>query len=62
MKIFGKTKLVGNATVESYCDHRIAMSLYIAGLICKNEILIKDFEWVDISFPDFEKIVNVANS
>ena len=53
MIINGKTKLNGGVDVESYKDHRLAMSLYVAGLVCEKEILIKDFEWVNISFPEF---------
>ena len=55
--INGKTNLIGNVEVNSYQDHRLAMSLYIAGLICKKEILIKNFEWVNISFPEFESLI-----
>lgn len=51
--ISGKTKLTGGVEVNSYKDHRLAMSLYVAGLVCEKEILIKDFEWVNISFPEF---------
>lgn len=53
MIINGKTSLNGGVETESYKDHRLAMTLYIAGLICEKEILIKDFEWVNISFPEF---------
>jgi 3-phosphoshikimate 1-carboxyvinyltransferase len=53
MIINGKTKLNGGVEVESYKDHRLAMSLYVAGLACEKEILINDFEWVNISFPEF---------
>ena len=53
MIINGKTNLSGNTEVNSYKDHRLAMTLYVAGLICKKEISIKDFEWVNISFPEF---------
>ena len=53
MIINGKTNLLGNTEVNSYKDHRLAMTLYVAGLICKQEISIKDFEWVNISFPEF---------
>lgn len=56
MLIYGKTSLNGGTSVNTYCDHRLAMSLYVAGLICKNEILIKDFNWVNISFPEFEEL------
>ena len=54
----GKTQLVGNCEVETYHDHRLAMSLYVAGLICQQEICINGFEWVNISFPEFEKLFN----
>lgn len=53
MIIEGKTALSGNCEVETYHDHRLAMSLYVAGLICNKEILINEFEWVNISFPTF---------
>lgn len=53
MIIDGKTALSGNCEVETYHDHRLAMSLYVAGLICNKEILINEFEWVNISFPTF---------
>ena len=56
MIIKGKTKLKGDCEIETYNDHRIAMSMYVAGLICEKEILIKDFDWVNISFPEFEKL------
>lgn len=54
--IHGKTKLQGNCEVQTYNDHRLAMSLYVAGLICKNPIIINGFEWVNISFPEFEEL------
>ncbi len=42
-----------NNILNSYHDHRLAMTLYVAGLICQKEICIKDFDWVKISFPNF---------
>jgi len=59
--IQGKKHLTGGVEVETYHDHRLAMSLYVAGLICKNPIFIKGFEWVNISFPEFEKLMNNLN-
>lgn len=56
MKINGKTNLTGDCQVETYHDHRLAMSLYVAGLVCSKEVLINGFEWVDISFPEFEQL------
>ena len=56
--INGKTNLKGDTEVETYHDHRLAMSLYAAGLICDKPIRINGFEWVDISFPEFDKLFN----
>lgn len=54
--INGKTKLKGGVEVNSYKDHRLAMTLYVAGLITQKEISVSDFEWVNISFPEFENL------
>jgi len=54
--IHGKTKLKGGCTLETYHDHRIAMSAYIAGLISDSPIEINEFHWVNISFPEFTEI------
>ena len=56
MIISGKTSLKGECDVETYHDHRLAMSLFVAGLITQKEITINGFEWVNISFPEFEKM------
>ena len=56
--IEGKTPLKGNAIIETYHDHRLAMSAYVAGLICEKEIMINDFEWVNTSFPEFLELMN----
>ncbi len=50
--IRGPTKLKG-AKVESYDDHRMAMSLSIASLVADGETTIKNPECVNISFPSF---------
>lgn len=59
MIINGKTELKGGAEIESHKDHRLAMSFYVAGLVCEKEILIKDFEWVNISFPEFLQLMKI---
>ncbi len=51
--IHGQKELQGGTETECYHDHRLAMSLYVAGLICKQPVKIKEFNWVDISFPEF---------
>ena len=52
----GKTLLSGGAELETYHDHRLAMSFYVAALVCSNEVLINGFEWTNISFPEFERL------
>ena len=52
----GKTKLKGEVDIEVYKDHRLAMSMYVAGLACEKPIIINEFEWVGISFPEFERL------
>ena len=49
----GKIK---KATINSYGDHRIAMSFAIAGITCGMEI--EDIECVDTSFPNFFDILS----
>jgi 3-phosphoshikimate 1-carboxyvinyltransferase len=45
-------KLKGGA-VESYGDHRIAMSFAIAALASAEGVAVDDAACVDISFPSF---------
>jgi 3-phosphoshikimate 1-carboxyvinyltransferase len=43
----------GGGVVQSHGDHRIAMSLAIAGTIASESVLVKDVAAVNTSFPDF---------
>ena len=52
MTICGKSRLFG-AEVDSYNDHRIAMSAAIASLVCEGAVKIKNFEAVNKSYPSF---------
>lgn len=61
MIIMGNTKfMVDNSqiTLNSYKDHRIAMSLAVAGCLCDAEVIIEDADCVDISFPNFWQLYN----
>jgi 3-phosphoshikimate 1-carboxyvinyltransferase len=49
----GKTKLKGDCICECYHDHRLAMSEYVAGLVADAPLQINEFDWVNISFPEF---------
>ena len=51
--INGPTLMKGGATINTYNDHRIAMSAAIAALLADGETVINGSECVDISFPGF---------
>ena len=53
-----KKDLIGNCELETHLDHRLAMSFFVAGLVCKNEIKIKNFNWINTSFPEFLNLFN----
>jgi 3-phosphoshikimate 1-carboxyvinyltransferase len=56
LRIYGPTPLHG-ADTESYGDHRIAMTLAVAGLIADGTTHIRNTECVDTSFPGFLTIL-----
>lgn len=51
--IKGKESLRGKARVNSWNDHRIAMSLAIAATRCIDEIILEDSQAVNKSYPEF---------
>ncbi|MCD7957349.1 MAG: 3-phosphoshikimate 1-carboxyvinyltransferase [Lachnospiraceae bacterium] len=46
-------KALQGASIDSYKDHRIAMSFAVAALACSGEMDILDAECVNISYPGF---------
>ncbi len=50
--IHGISKLVGNRC-DSHGDHRLAMTLAVAGLIAEGETIIGNSEAVEVSYPEF---------
>lgn len=51
--IKGKKSLKGGVKVQSYNDHRIAMSMAVAALFCENPVEIIGAECVNKSYPGF---------
>ena len=47
------TGYLNGGSAKSHNDHRIAMTLGIAGLLSKNMVTVDGSEVVDISYPDF---------
>jgi 3-phosphoshikimate 1-carboxyvinyltransferase len=52
----GPAKLTG-AVVNARGDHRLAMSLAVAGLVAEGETLIEGWEIINDSFPEFPRIL-----
>ena len=55
-RIRGPVQLKG-AVVNGRGDHRIAMSLAVAGLVAKGETVIQGWEIIRESFPEFPNIL-----
>ncbi len=56
MIITGQSSLK-KISVEHYGDHRLALMLSIAGLLCQDGLQIKDWQVMDDSFPGFIHIL-----
>ncbi len=56
MEITGKPRLAGGAC-DSHGDHRIAMAAAIAGLAAEGVTTVRDTEWIETSFPGFERLL-----
>ena len=57
LTVFGPTQLKG-ASIESFGDHRIAMSFTVAALIADGPTEITGAECVNISFPEFFQLLD----
>jgi 3-phosphoshikimate 1-carboxyvinyltransferase len=52
----GRRRMIGGVCT-SFGDHRIAMSMAIAGLTAEGDTLVEDTECIETSFPDFEAML-----
>ena len=59
MVIHGPAPLTGGV-VDSMHDHRIAMSLAVAGLVSEGNVKVKGWSSVETSFPEFLDLLGVA--
>lgn len=48
--------------VESFGDHRIAMSFLIAGCVAETPVTVRDCDNIDTSFPGFVELANSVGS
>ncbi|HJV64153.1 MAG TPA: 3-phosphoshikimate 1-carboxyvinyltransferase [Geomonas sp.] len=56
MEITGVEKLEG-CQAESFGDHRIAMSMMVAGLVARGETRVSDVDCIATSFPGFRDLL-----
>lgn len=56
MEITGGDRLLG-CTADSFGDHRIAMSMIMAGLVAKGETTVTDVGCISTSFPSFIELL-----
>ena len=56
MEITGRETLLGSVA-KSFGDHRIAMSMLVAGLVADGESEVRDVECISTSFPDFSGLL-----
>jgi len=53
--IGGRTRTMSGSVFNSHGDHRVAMSMIVAGLATEGEMRVWDTECIDTSFPGFVK-------
>ena len=53
LTIHGSDSTLSGAAVDGYHDHRVIMSLSVAGLVAEGTTTVRGADHVDISFPDF---------
>jgi 3-phosphoshikimate 1-carboxyvinyltransferase len=53
-----KEKIYSDDMIDSFDDHRIAMSFLIAGIRSKNGISVMNCKNIETSFPNFKNIMN----
>jgi len=57
LTIHGSDSELSGATVEGYHDHRVIMSLAVAGLVADGTTTVTGADHVDVSFPNFFDVI-----
>ncbi|TQQ79999.1 3-phosphoshikimate 1-carboxyvinyltransferase [Halonotius terrestris] len=58
LTIHGSDSSLSGATVEGYHDHRVIMSLAVAGLVADGTTTVTGADHVDVSFPNFFEVLS----
>ena len=61
-EITGKKEINSNITLETFLDHRLAMSYFVLGLINNGSFTINGFDCTNTSFPEFINLMNELTS
>ena len=61
-RIVGSGRIPGGARLSAGGDHRVAMSLALAGLVAENPVEIEGFDILNESFPDFPSVLGLGES
>ena len=62
MIISGETKLKGATVTSPHGDHRIAMTLMVAGLVAEGETIVENADAIASSFPNFPELLENLRS
>ena len=55
--IINQSNILYNTNIKTYSDHRIAMSFTVAGLLTDARNTLDDEDCINISFPEFHKVL-----
>lgn len=61
LEIEGREKINSSVTFETHLDHRLAMSYFVLSLINEKESVIKGFDCINTSFPEFLNLMSALN-
>lgn len=56
---FDEVRELKPCLIQSFMDHRVAMSFYILKTLLPVEIQIDEDSWIDTSFPNFKKMLSL---
>lgn len=57
MIIHGSSNIIGDASIATHMDHRIAMSFLVLGLVTEAPVTVDDVSAINTSFPQFMRMM-----
>jgi 3-phosphoshikimate 1-carboxyvinyltransferase len=57
LRIFGRSKVRGGASISTQGDHRIAMAFLTLGLAAEQPVEVDEAEMIGTSFPGFVEVM-----